>query len=129
MPGFDKEYAKIVMDIILNQGIVPVYDQVVLDNEPREDLLALNKWNLLLTIGESLTGELERLYIEFFGDNKKKAKDSSLLDVLGEHSILGNPPNAYNDERKIFLLLSKQEILKYKPKKVFRSSISLKSKG
>lgn len=129
MPGFDKEYTKIVMEIILNQSNVPVYDNVILDNEPREDLLALNKWNLLLTVGESLSGELERLYIEFFGDNKKKAKDSSLLDVLEERSILGKPSNAYNDERKSFLLLSKQEILKYKPKKIFRNSISLKSKG
>jgi len=49
--------------------------------------------------------------------------------VLEESLILGNPSNAYNDQRKPYLLLSKQEILKYKPKKIFKDSIYLKSKG
>ncbi|MFQ5911217.1 MAG: ATP-binding protein, partial [Thermoplasmata archaeon] len=112
MPDLQSDLDHIVRDILEKEPVVPVYVDLVADDESLEDRIAVKLWNLKLAVGQALSPEAARVYADELPDGKKVLPDGTLFDALDrlyvEHEVR-------RQEKTQYLVLSSQSLSVQKP--------------
>lgn len=91
------EFNEIVMKTICEVAQCKIYKNVWVNEKPRTDVMAIDKWNLLFTIAANIdpNSEVAEYYCDTFpGGSTAFCKEEAVISVLEQKNILAIPVSA-----------------------------------
>ncbi|MFQ5911236.1 MAG: ATP-binding protein, partial [Thermoplasmata archaeon] len=112
IPDLQSELDGTLREILEENPVVPVYGNLMANEQPLEGQIAVKLWNLKLAIGKALSREAARVYADELPDGKKVLPDGALFEALDRHNVRHE---VMREDRTQYLILSSQSLNLRKP--------------